>query len=52
MCSALASLIEVYQRTSYLFVLMTGFNTYNIRALLYGAPAYGDSSISQNFVTG
>ena len=44
-CIALASPIEGYQRTSYLFLFVIRFIPYNIYALLYSAPTHDYSSI-------
>ena len=38
MCSSLASLIEGYWCTIYVFLFVIGDDPYNIYALLYGTP--------------
>ena len=43
---SLASIIEGHWRVYILWLLVIGFNPYNVYALLYGAPAYCDVSIS------
>ena len=48
-CSALVSLIEVLRRIIYFFLLIIGFNTYNIYALLYGALVHVNSYTDSNF---
>ena len=42
----LASLVEGHWRTCILLLSVVGFNPSNFYALLYGAPTYGDVSIS------
>ena len=50
MRSSLISLIGIYQRTGYLFLFILSFNPYNIIALFYSAPMYGNSYIFPNLV--
>ena len=46
MFGEIAYLIEGYQSTIYFLLFVIGFNPCNIYALFYGAPVYGNISIS------
>ena len=45
MYSALTSMIEFYRHSSYYIIISDRVNPYDIYAILYSSPAYGNSSI-------
>ena len=49
MRSAPTSLIEVYRHSSSFIIISDRINSYDIYAILYGASAYGNSSIFPYF---